>query len=201
MLERQSVLIHATSRRPDFFRAGHGGGEPKPFSPDRSANATRMIQLSSAGKHFGSKTLFEALNWVVGARDRVGLVGANGTGKSTLLKLLAGMETLDKGSFSAAKDTTSGYLPQDGLSLSGRTVLEECLSVFGHLLEIEKETSLAKSLADFKINKIRITRLHHSSRSAACKMSAWQVAYFPPGNLDRASSRKRFQKRNNDGCV
>jgi len=100
LLERQSVLIHATSRRPDFFRAGHGGGEPKPFSPDRSANDTRMIQLSSAGKHFGSKTLFEALNWVVGSRDRVGLVGANGTGKSTLLKLLAGMETLDKGSFS-----------------------------------------------------------------------------------------------------
>ena len=98
-----------------------------------------MIQLSSAGKHFGSKTLFEGLNWVVGPRERVGLVGGNGTGKSTLLKVLAGMETLDEGSRSAAKDTTTGYLPQDGLSLSGRTVLEECLSVFRHLLDIEKE--------------------------------------------------------------
>jgi len=98
-----------------------------------------MIQLSSAGKHFGAKTLFQELNWVVGAKERVGLVGGNGTGKSTLLKVLAGMETLDEGSRSAAKDTTTGYLPQDGLSLSGRTVLEECLSVFGHLLEIEKE--------------------------------------------------------------
>ena len=98
-----------------------------------------MIQLSSAGKHFGSKTLFEELNWVVGPRERVGLVGGNGTGKSTLLKILAGMETLDEGSLSAAKDTTTGYLPQDGLSLSGRTVTEECLSVFGHLLDIEKE--------------------------------------------------------------
>lgn len=98
-----------------------------------------MIQLSSAGKHFGSKTLFQELNWVVGAKERVGLVGGNGTGKSTLLKVLAGMETLDEGSRSAAKDTTTGYLPQDGLSLSGRTVLEECLSVFGHLLDIEKE--------------------------------------------------------------
>lgn len=98
-----------------------------------------MIQLSLAGKHFGARTLFQELNWVVGAKERVGLVGGNGTGKSTLLKVLAGMETLDEGSRSSAKDTTTGYLPQDGLSLSGRTVLEECLSVFGHLLDIEKE--------------------------------------------------------------
>jgi ATP-binding cassette subfamily F protein 3 len=98
-----------------------------------------MIQLSSAGKHFGAKTLFEDLNWVVGPRERVGLVGGNGTGKSTLLKVLAGMETLDEGGRSAGKDITTGYLPQDGLSLSGRTLLQECLSVFGSLLDIEKE--------------------------------------------------------------
>jgi ATP-binding cassette, subfamily F, member 3 len=98
-----------------------------------------MIQLSSAGKHFGSKTLFEGLNWVVAPRERVGLVGGNGTGKSTLLKILGGMETLDEGSRSAGKDITTGYLPQDGLSLSGRTLLQESLSVFGNLLEIEKE--------------------------------------------------------------
>ncbi len=98
-----------------------------------------MIQLSSAGKHFGSKTLFEGLNWVVNDGDRVGLVGANGTGKSTLLKVLAGIDTLDEGSLSSSKGMTTGYLPQDGMSLSGRTVMEECLSVFGHLLEIEKE--------------------------------------------------------------
>ncbi len=90
-----------------------------------------MIQLSSAGKHFGSKTLFEGLDWLVNPGERVGLVGGNGTGKSTLLKVLAGIETLDEGSLSAAKGITTGYLPQDGLSLSGRTVMEECLSVFG----------------------------------------------------------------------
>jgi ATP-binding cassette, subfamily F, member 3 len=98
-----------------------------------------MIQLSSAGKHFGAKTLFEDLNWVVGPRERVGLVGGNGTGKSTLLKVLVGMETLDEGDRSSGKDITTGYLPQDGLSLSGRTLLQECLSVFGSLLDIEKE--------------------------------------------------------------
>ncbi|HLI30823.1 MAG TPA: ATP-binding cassette domain-containing protein, partial [Terriglobia bacterium] len=98
-----------------------------------------MIQLSSAGKHFGSKTLFEGLDWLVTPGQRVGLVGGNGTGKSTLLKVLAGIEPLDDGSLSVAKGVTTGYLPQDGLSLSGRTVLEECLSVFERLLKMEKE--------------------------------------------------------------
>ena len=72
-------------------------------------------------------------------RDRVGLVGANGTGKSTLLKVLAGIESLDYGEMSSARGITAGYLPQDGLSLSGRTVFAECMSVFGELLDMELE--------------------------------------------------------------
>jgi ATP-binding cassette, subfamily F, member 3 len=98
-----------------------------------------MIRLSSAGKNFGSKVLFEGLDWLLAPGDRIGLVGANGTGKSTLLKVLAGLEPLDDGTLSAAKGTTQGYLPQDGLTLSGRSVLEECLSVFGKVIEIERE--------------------------------------------------------------
>ena len=98
-----------------------------------------MIQLTSAGKHYGSKILFEGLDWLLTPGDRIGLVGGNGTGKSTLLKVLAGTEHLDDGSLSAAKGHTTGYLPQDGLALSGRTVLQECLSVFSDLLDMEKE--------------------------------------------------------------
>ena len=98
-----------------------------------------MIRLSAARKHFGSKSLFEGLDWLITSTDRIGLVGGNGTGKTTLLKILGGMEPLDGGLYSAPKDITAGYLPQDGLSLSGRTVMEECLSVFGDLLELEEE--------------------------------------------------------------
>ena len=98
-----------------------------------------MIQLSSAGKHFGSKVLFEGLDWLLTPGDRIGLVGGNGTGKSTLLKVLAGLETLDDGTLSISKGITRGYLPQDGLALSGRSVLNECLSVFANLFEMEKE--------------------------------------------------------------
>ena len=98
-----------------------------------------MIQLSAAGKRFGPKTLFENLDWLITPRDRVGLVGANGTGKTTLLKALARLEPLDYGEITFAKGTTAGYLPQDGLTLSGRSVMAECMSVFGDLLSMEQE--------------------------------------------------------------
>ena len=62
-----------------------------------------MIQLSAAGKRYGHKLLFEGADWMITPRDRVGLVGANGTGKSTVMKILAGLETLDYGSLSTAK--------------------------------------------------------------------------------------------------
>jgi len=105
-----------------------------------------MIQLSGAGKRFGHKLLFENTDWLITPRDRVGLVGANGTGKSTLMKVLAGLDTLDYGSLIVAKGTTAGYLPQDGLSLSGRTVFAECMTVFSDLraMELEMEALLHK---------------------------------------------------------
>jgi ATP-binding cassette, subfamily F, member 3 len=98
-----------------------------------------MIQLSAAGKRYGHKLLFEGVDWLITNHDRVGLVGANGTGKSTLLKILAEMETLDYGSLSIAKGISAGYLPQDGLALSGRTVFAECMSVFSKLRAMEQE--------------------------------------------------------------
>ena len=98
-----------------------------------------MIQLSSAGKRFGPKLLFEDLDWLITPNERVGLVGANGTGKSTLLKVLGGLESLDYGTIVPARNTTFGYLPQDGLKLSGRTVFDECMSVFANLQALEQE--------------------------------------------------------------
>src|ERR1022692_934141 len=98
-----------------------------------------MIQLSGAGKRFGHKLLFENTDWLITPHDRVGLVGANGTGKSTLMKVLAGLDSFDYGSLIVAKGTTAGYLPQDGLLLSGRTVFAECMAVFTELHAMERE--------------------------------------------------------------
>ena len=108
-----------------------------------------MIQLTGAGKRFGPKVLFEELDWLITPRERVGIVGANGTGKSTLLKCLARLETLDYGSITFAKGITAGYLPQDGLSLSGRSVFAECMSVFDDVFALETEQEqLSRRLAE-----------------------------------------------------
>jgi ATP-binding cassette subfamily F protein 3 len=117
-----------------------------------------MLQLSAAGKRFGHKLLFEGADWMITPRDRVGLVGANGTGKSTLLKILAGTESLDYGSVSRAKGISAGYLPQDGLALSGRTVFAECMSVFSHLRAMEQEMEALTG---------RMSELDHSSSEYA----------------------------------
>src|SRR5262244_3907875 len=108
-----------------------------------------MIQLSGAGKRFGHKLLFENVDWLITSRDHIGVVGGNGTGKSTLLKTLAGMDTFDYGSLIVAKGTSAGYLPQDGLTLSGRTVFAECMSVCDGLRAMEQELeSLTHSMAE-----------------------------------------------------
>ena len=108
-----------------------------------------MIQLSAAGKRFGPKLLFDGLDWLITSRDRVGLVGANGTGKSTLLKVLAGIESLDYGSMAITKGTSAGYLPQDGLALSGRSVFAECMSVFDDVRDMEVEMeALTRSMSE-----------------------------------------------------
>ena len=108
-----------------------------------------MIQLSGAGKRYGHKLLFENADWLITPESRIGLVGANGTGKSTVMKILAGFESLDYGTISRAKGISAGYLPQDGLTLTGRSIFAECMSVFDDLHSIEKEMeSLTRSMSE-----------------------------------------------------
>src|SRR6266498_2561797 len=119
-----------------------------------------MIQLNSAGKRYGHKLLFEGADLLITPRDRVGLVGANGTGKSTLLKILASSETLDYGNVSVAKGIRAGYLPQDGLTLSGHTVFAECMSVFSRLQNLERELEqLTSSMAELDHTSAEYTQV------------------------------------------
>ncbi len=83
--------------------------------------------------------LFLEANWLIRAREKTALVGANGTGKSTIMKVLAGLETLDYGQVQQTRGMSIGYLPQEGLALAGRSVFEECLTVFDELRDMERE--------------------------------------------------------------
>jgi ATP-binding cassette subfamily F protein 3 len=98
-----------------------------------------MLSLQNAGKRFGPRVLFLEANWLVRSKERTALVGANGTGKSTIMKVLAGLETLDYGQLQQTRGMSIGYLPQEGLALAGRTVFEECLTVFDELRDMARE--------------------------------------------------------------
>ncbi|GIU73994.1 MAG: ABC transporter ATP-binding protein [Bryobacteraceae bacterium] len=134
-----------------------------------------MISLVRAGKRFGPKVLFEDVNWLITPQDRIGLVGANGTGKTTLLRILAGLETLDSGECNVQKGITAGYLPQDGLRLSGRTVFEECLSVFEKLRAMEREMEQA-------LERLSSLPPDDPEYQAASSRYAWLESHFR--NLD-----------------
>src|SRR5262245_40835712 len=98
-----------------------------------------MIQLSELTKTFGDRVLFDHVTWQITARERVGLCGPNGAGKTTLLKMMAGLDEPDSGAILKPSTLTVGYLPQDGLSHTGRTLFEEASSAFADLLRIKSE--------------------------------------------------------------
>jgi ATP-binding cassette subfamily F protein 3 len=98
-----------------------------------------VIQLSDLSKAFGDRTLLDHVTWQIGDGDRVGLCGPNGAGKTTLLRMLGGIDEPDSGAVVRPANLTIGYLPQDGLTYSGRTVFEEASSAFQPLLDIKAE--------------------------------------------------------------
>jgi ATP-binding cassette subfamily F protein 3 len=93
-----------------------------------------VIQLSSLSKSFGDRVLLDAVTWQIDDRERVGLSGPNGAGKTTLLKMLAGLDEPDAGTIVKPSGLSIGYLPQDGLAYSGRTLREEASMAFKPLL-------------------------------------------------------------------
>src|SRR5437868_10848792 len=98
-----------------------------------------MIQLAQLHKTFGDRVLFDHVTWQIGDRERVGLCGPNGAGKTTLLKMMAGIDEPDAGAILKPAALTVGYLPQDGLAYSGRTLIDEATSAFADLLKIKAE--------------------------------------------------------------
>ena len=111
-----------------------------------------MIQLSDLTKSFGDRVLLDHVTWQIDDGDRVGLCGPNGAGKTTLLRMLARDEEPDDGAIVTPANLTIGFLPQDGLTHTGRTVFEEASSAFQPLLDLKQEMhDIEHRLADASV--------------------------------------------------
>lgn len=98
-----------------------------------------MISINNLIVEFGGFTLFKDVTFIVNSRDRIGLVGKNGAGKSTLLKIFSGQQAPTKGIVSIPNEIKVGYLPQQMVHEDGRTVMEEALTAFHEVIDLEKE--------------------------------------------------------------
>lgn len=98
-----------------------------------------MIRLENICLSFASQEIFNNISWHIRPADRIGLVGPNGTGKTTMLRVLLKKQLIDSGKIQQAKAIQTGYLPQETMFFEGKTLLEETLSVYQSILEMERE--------------------------------------------------------------
>lgn len=96
-----------------------------------------MVSIEGLKVEFNARALFDGVSYVINKKDRIGLVGKNGAGKSTMLKILAGLQVPTAGTVSAPKDVTIGYLPQVMILSDKHTVMEEAEQAFGHIFELQ----------------------------------------------------------------
>jgi len=108
-----------------------------------------MISVNQVTVEFGGFTLLDDISFVVNDKDRIALVGKNGAGKSTMLKIFAGLQNPSKGSVSVPKETTIGYLPQHMIHNDNCTVMQEAEKAFSHVSDLQaKIDKLGAELAE-----------------------------------------------------
>lgn len=157
-----------------------------------------MFLIKEVNLSYGAKVLFKEISETIGPRDRIALVGSNGSGKTTLLRLLMEEETPDSGSVEKPDYATVGYLPQDGISVTGCTLREEAGKAFADANAIkakldEAETELGEMEPDTDAFYDLIDM-----------MGAWeeQLAAFEPekmnARIDRVFSGMGFSKEDMD---
>jgi ATP-binding cassette subfamily F protein 3 len=112
-----------------------------------------MIQLRDLGISFGGKWLFRNLQWHIAPDARVGLVGPNGAGKTTILRIISGLLPPETGQVLFPKKTTFGYLPQEGIIHSGRTLFDEAYSALEDIVSLQEQmASVQKEMESAREN-------------------------------------------------
>ena len=96
-----------------------------------------MISIEGLSVEFGGNPLFDDITYVINKKDRIALVGKNGAGKSTMLKIIAGLQQPTSGTVNIPKDMTIGYLPQQMQISDSRKVMKEAEQAFAHIFELQ----------------------------------------------------------------
>ncbi len=131
-----------------------------------------ILSASGLSMSFGERTLFEGADFMIESGDKIGLVGANGTGKTTLLKLITGELPPSGGGFGKSHGISIGYLEQHTCRDSNRTAVQEALTVFSHLEEL-----------DAKIKKINISLNTAQTEELLQKQAAYNEQFVALGGL------------------
>ncbi len=116
-----------------------------------------MISINNLSVEFSAKSLFDNINYVINKKDKIALVGKNGAGKSTMLKIIAGLQKPTSGTVAVPQDTTIGYLPQQMILNDTMTVVEEVRQAFSHLDAMHDELD--------RLNGELLTRTDYESDS------------------------------------
>ena len=106
-------------------------------SPKSYKSETEVISVEGLSVEFNATPLFEDVSYVINKKDRIALVGKNGAGKSTMLKILAGLQSPTHGVVATPKDVMIGYLPQVMILADNRTVMGEAELAFEHIFELQ----------------------------------------------------------------
>ncbi len=119
-----------------------------------------MISINNLSVEFSAKSLFDNIDYVINPKDKIALVGKNGAGKSTMLKIIAGLQKPTSGSVAVPADVTIGYLPQQMVLSDTLTVADEARKAFSHIEEMQRRLDHMKdelaSRTDYESDDYRL---------------------------------------------
>jgi ATP-binding cassette subfamily F protein 3 len=145
-----------------------------------------MITVGNLSVYFGSRELFSKVGYFIGPKERIGLVGKNGAGKSTMLKVLAGIQRPNEGSVSFAKGTTVGYLPQEMHHQEDASVYEEANAAFKELQDLKRRMD---ELTDAITNHHDYTSDDYADKIEEMGEVSHRLSILDSGNTDEKIER------------